>query len=95
MTEPEVSGSDPTTLRTIAAYDLPARTPRPGAGATGESFAWIGASERVPGPGGALRAAAVRDQLKALRSRGVLVTGKVSARSHGRSVTGSTGWLSA
>jgi glycine/D-amino acid oxidase-like deaminating enzyme len=33
----------------------------PGAGATGESFAWIGASERVPGPGGALHAAAVRE----------------------------------
>jgi glycine/D-amino acid oxidase-like deaminating enzyme len=33
----------------------------PGAGATGESFAWIGASEREPGPGGALRAAATRE----------------------------------
>jgi glycine/D-amino acid oxidase-like deaminating enzyme len=33
----------------------------PGAGATGESFAWIGASDRVPGPGGALHAAAVRE----------------------------------
>jgi glycine/D-amino acid oxidase-like deaminating enzyme len=33
----------------------------PGAGATGESFGWIGASERVPGPGGALHAAATRE----------------------------------
>lgn len=33
----------------------------PGSGATGESFAWIGASERVPGPGGALHAAATRE----------------------------------
>jgi glycine/D-amino acid oxidase-like deaminating enzyme len=33
----------------------------PGAGATGESFAWIGASQRVPGPGGALRATATRE----------------------------------
>jgi glycine/D-amino acid oxidase-like deaminating enzyme len=33
----------------------------PGAGATGESFAWIGASERVPGPGRALHAAATRE----------------------------------
>lgn len=33
----------------------------PGAGATGESFAWVGASERVPGPGGSLHAAAVRE----------------------------------
>ncbi|GAA5112635.1 NAD(P)/FAD-dependent oxidoreductase [Pseudonocardia adelaidensis] len=34
---------------------------RPASGATGESFGWIGASERGPGPGGALRAAAVRE----------------------------------
>jgi glycine/D-amino acid oxidase-like deaminating enzyme len=33
----------------------------PGAGATGESFAWIGASQCVPGPGGALHAAATRE----------------------------------
>ena len=33
----------------------------PGAGATGESFAWVGASDRAPGPGGALHAAAVRE----------------------------------
>jgi glycine/D-amino acid oxidase-like deaminating enzyme len=33
----------------------------PGAGATGGSFAWIGASERTPGPGGPLHAAAVRE----------------------------------
>jgi glycine/D-amino acid oxidase-like deaminating enzyme len=33
----------------------------PGAGATGESFAWIGASARVPGPGGPLHAAALRE----------------------------------
>jgi glycine/D-amino acid oxidase-like deaminating enzyme len=33
----------------------------PGAGATGESFGWIGASERVKGPGGALHAAATRE----------------------------------
>ncbi|OZM77654.1 FAD-binding oxidoreductase [Pseudonocardia sp. MH-G8] len=33
----------------------------PGAGATGDSFAWIGASDRVPGPGGPLRAAALRE----------------------------------
>jgi len=33
----------------------------PAAGATRESFGWIGASERVPGPGAALRAAAVRE----------------------------------
>ncbi|MHA6624654.1 NAD(P)/FAD-dependent oxidoreductase [Pseudonocardia sichuanensis] len=33
----------------------------PGSGATGESFAWIGASQRVPGPGGPLRAAATRE----------------------------------
>ncbi|OLT01474.1 hypothetical protein BJF90_31480 [Pseudonocardia sp. CNS-004] len=33
----------------------------PGAGATGESFAWIGATERAPGPGAALHAAATRE----------------------------------
>jgi glycine/D-amino acid oxidase-like deaminating enzyme len=33
----------------------------PAAGATGESFGWIGASERVPGPGGALHAIATRE----------------------------------
>jgi glycine/D-amino acid oxidase-like deaminating enzyme len=33
----------------------------PGTGATGESFGWIGASERVRGPGGALHAAATRE----------------------------------
>ena len=33
----------------------------PGAGATGESFAWIGASDRVPGPGGPLHAAATQE----------------------------------
>jgi glycine/D-amino acid oxidase-like deaminating enzyme len=33
----------------------------PASGATGESFGWIGASERVPGPGAALHAAAVRE----------------------------------
>ena len=33
----------------------------PGAGATGESFGWIGASERVRGPGGALHAVATRE----------------------------------
>lgn len=33
----------------------------PGAGATGESFAWIGASARVPGPGGPLHAGALRE----------------------------------
>ena len=33
----------------------------PGAGATGESFGWIGASERVPGPGGALHAIATQE----------------------------------
>jgi glycine/D-amino acid oxidase-like deaminating enzyme len=33
----------------------------PGGGATGDSFAWIGAADRVPGPGGPLRAAALRE----------------------------------
>ncbi len=33
----------------------------PGAGATAESFGWIGASERVPGPGGPLHAIATRE----------------------------------
>jgi glycine/D-amino acid oxidase-like deaminating enzyme len=33
----------------------------PGAGATGESFAWIGASDRVPGPGGPLHATATQE----------------------------------
>jgi glycine/D-amino acid oxidase-like deaminating enzyme len=33
----------------------------PGCGATRESFGWIGASEPEPGPGGALRAAALRE----------------------------------
>jgi glycine/D-amino acid oxidase-like deaminating enzyme len=33
----------------------------PASGATGESFGWIGASDRAPGPGGALHAAAVRE----------------------------------
>jgi glycine/D-amino acid oxidase-like deaminating enzyme len=33
----------------------------PASGATAESFGWIGASQRVAGPGGALRAAAVRE----------------------------------
>ncbi|TWF78465.1 glycine/D-amino acid oxidase-like deaminating enzyme [Pseudonocardia hierapolitana] len=33
----------------------------PGTGATGESFGWIGASQRVPGPGGALRAVATQE----------------------------------
>ncbi|HYH31311.1 MAG TPA: FAD-dependent oxidoreductase [Pseudonocardia sp.] len=33
----------------------------PGAGATGESFGWIGASRRVPAPGRPLHAAAVRE----------------------------------
>lgn len=33
----------------------------PGTGATGASFAWIGTSDRVPGPGGPLHAAAVRE----------------------------------
>jgi glycine/D-amino acid oxidase-like deaminating enzyme len=33
----------------------------PGAGATGESFGWIGASQRVAGPGGALHAIATQE----------------------------------
>jgi glycine/D-amino acid oxidase-like deaminating enzyme len=33
----------------------------PASGATGDSFGWVGAAGRVPGPGGALHAAAVRE----------------------------------